>query len=308
MKGIDVTLMFVTCMAILSCSSMDNGHRLDLPLGSDGQFYTVSDGTKIFTYTFLPNNEYSKTVYILSGITGINHNREMDIINTLSGGTNRIVVIHPRGTGYSDGKRGDTNDFKAILDDYIEIINSDKKSGSRILFGHSMSTAMAIGISSRVENLSGIILVNPPVKLKSSEGMTPGVGEYIKYAFYYIFALHTPIVNMAGNPELIKNPDERKESEERNNDPLLVKYFSMYCMFESKKLMDSMPEMAKACKQPLLLVYGKEDSIIEKEGCDLLYNNWVSSKKTFVCIEDGPHGKLTVIKAQEQIRDWIAGL
>ena len=50
-----------------------------------------------------------------------------------------------------------------------------------------------------------------------------------------IFARHKPIVNMAGGPSLIENEEDRKESEQRINDPLLVKHFSMYMMMESKK-------------------------------------------------------------------------
>ena len=87
---------------------------------------------------------------------------------------------------------GDVRDFDKILADYLAVINHDDRSGKRFLFGHSMSTAMAVAIAGRVRDLSGIVLVNPPLRRKSSAGMTPTTGEYIKYALYYIFrAAHT---------------------------------------------------------------------------------------------------------------------
>ena len=100
-------LLIIFTTGLRSCERMKN---FDRPLPADeseGIFHTVSDGTKIFVHTYIPKDEVSATVFILSGITGINHNSEKDIIEALSGGNNRVVVIHPRGTGYSEGKRGD---------------------------------------------------------------------------------------------------------------------------------------------------------------------------------------------------------
>ena len=261
----------------------------------------MADGTRLYVYSCSPNDKYERTVYVLSGITGINHRREMDLVRALSGAENRVVVIHPRGTGYSDGRRGDVGDFDKILADYLAVINHDDGGGKRFLFGHSMSTAMAIAIAGQVRNLAGIVLVNPPIRRKSSDGMTPTLGEYIKYAIYYILAPHTPIVNMAGDPGRIKNTEERQEAEARSSDPLLVKHFSLYCMMNSKKLMDAMVEKSKQCATPLLLLYGTADSLVDKSGCDELFAAWKDGRKIYLLIEQGPHGKLTVLKAQGAI-------
>ncbi len=76
-------------------------------MNETGTFITVKDGIKIFVYEFIPVSDFKNTIYIISGITGINHKSEKDIIELLSNNENRVVVIHPRGTGYSEGKRGD---------------------------------------------------------------------------------------------------------------------------------------------------------------------------------------------------------
>jgi alpha-beta hydrolase superfamily lysophospholipase len=305
--GLSLVVLAIFTFLLRSCGGMKNPPQPAAPADANGRFQPMPDGTRIFVFTYSPNENYQRTIYILAGITGINHLRETDLIQALSGGENRIVIIHPRGTGYSDGPRGDVRDFDKILTDYLAVINHDDRSGKRFFFGHSMSTAMAVAIAGQVRGLAGIVLVNPPIWRKSSAGMTPTLGEYIKYALYYILAPHTPIVNMAGEPGRIKNAEERKEAEERDNDPLLVKYFSLYCMMNSKKLMDALVEKSKHCDIPLLLVYGTADSLVDKSGCDELYASWKGARKKYLLIEQGPHGKLTVLKAQATIRDWIKG-
>ena len=218
------------------------------------------------------------------------------------------MVLHPRGTGYSEGTRGDPTPLDDVVDDAVAIIAADAESGERILFGHSMSTAMAVAVAPRTERLSGVVLVNPPVAMKASRGMTPRWFEYLKYAAYMVFAPHVPVVNMAGDPASIEDPEERADAEARQDDPLLVRYFSMSCMLASKRLMDSMVERARKIEAPLLLVYGTKDSIVERSGCDRLLEAWACKDKRLLTIEGGPHGKRTVLEAAPAIRVWMSAL
>lgn len=289
--------------------------NLDRPLPaheSEGIFHNTTDGTKIFVYTHLPKGEVIASVYIISGITGINHNSEKDLIEALSAEKDRVVVIHPRGTGYSEGKRGDIEDFSKFLDDYAEIINNDLSSGvssgKMILFGHSMSTAVVLHIAEKTNRIDGAILVNPPFKMKTAKGMSPSLRDYFNYAFHYAFAPHKPIVNMAGNPSLIEDEAERLEAEARGRDPLLVKYFSLYYMNKTQKMMADMVKKAQKADYPLLLIYGSKDSIVEKSGCDELFAAWKNPRKQYLVVENGPHGKLTVLKAAAKIQEWIPAL
>ena len=88
-----------------------------------------------------------------------------------------------------------------------------------------MSCAIAIKVAGELQKTDGLILVNPPYKLKSAKGMSPGFGDYLKYIGYYIFAPHVPVVNMAGDPSAIENEADRRESEDRNNDSASGKIF-----------------------------------------------------------------------------------
>ena len=55
----------------------------------------------------------------------------------------------------------------------------------------------------------------------------------------------------------------------------------------------------------LFVSYGTADSLVDKSGVDELYAAWKDGRKKYLLIEQGPHGKLTVLKAQGAIRDWI---
>ena len=280
--------------------------------GEAGTFMTVRDGTEIFVYEFVPGSHFKNTVYIVSGITGINHKNEKEIIGLLSNNKNRVVLIHPRGTGYSGGKRGDNKDLSDFIGDYVEIIKGDKyfQDGNRkiILYGHSMACAVALKVAGELQKKDGVILVNPPYNLRSAKGMTPGIGDYLRYIGYFLFAPHVPVVNMAGDPATIENAADREESESRNNDPLLVKYISMHYMNESKKIMDEMVENAKEADYPLLLLYGENDMIVDKAGCDKIFTAWKNPDKNYELISGASHGKSTVVKGAEIIIKWMESI
>lgn len=289
---------------------MKNFDKPEIIDKNEGHFVKVRDGLQLFVYDYQPIENYNSTIFIISGITGINHNSEKELIDVLSNNENRVVVIHPRGTGYSDGLRGDISNFEDFINDYSEIISSDKDYGLKqhqvFLFGHSMSGAILLAAADSLQNIAGAILVNPPFIRKEAKGMSPSFGQHVKYAGYYLFAKHTPIVNMVGDPSEIVNEEDRKESELRINDPFLVKYFSIYMMMESKKVMDLMIDYSKTANYPLLLIYGEKDNIVDKKGCDQIFENWKSTDKQFVLVENGAHGKLTVILSKDIIYKWMS--
>lgn len=301
--------LIIIYLTLLACSPMKNLEKPDVPGETSGSFFLTNEGCKLFVYDYQPIENYHSTIFVISGISGINHHVEMDVIEQLSNNKIRIVVMHPRGTGYSDGKSGDMANFSDFTNDYIELIMSDKDYYSKqhkiLLFGHSMSTAVFLSVAAKLDHVDGAILVNPPYLLKKGIGMSPDYSEYVKYAWFYFFNRHQPIVNMAGDPIQIENEEDRKESLARNNDPLLVRYFSMHMMMESRKLMKSMIGYAKTANYPLLLIYGEKDNIVDKKGCTAIFLAWKCEQKKFESISNGSHGKSTVLLAIDDINRWI---
>lgn len=328
------TLLLGGCLMILcSCAGLQNppkpAVREKLPVGGSEKIIPADDGTGIYVYKYVPSENRRATIYLTSGITGINHIQEHDVIEMLSSaaGGCRVVVIHPRGTGYSGGTRGDIRNFDRFINDYADIIRADIADNGNMpffLFGHSMSSALCLELAVRLHkasvdevysdelrrsevhrNAAGVIIVNPPYKLKKAEGMTPGISDFIKYAGYSVFAPHVPIVDMGGDPSLIKNEDEKQEALRRRADPLITRYFSMHMMMESRKMMSSMNQNAQKAESPLLLLYGTADGLVDRKGCEQIFSSWKSKDKIFLEVENGPHGKATVIMAADRIRGWI---
>jgi alpha-beta hydrolase superfamily lysophospholipase len=168
-----------------------------------------------------------------------------------------------------------------------------------------MSTSVLLAAAEHLENIAGAILVNPPFIQKKAKGMSPCFFQYIKYAWYYLFAKHKPIVNMAGNPSKIENEEDRIDAEAKVNDTLLVKYFSINYMSQVRKIMKATLRFCRKANYPLLLIYGMKDNIVDKKGCDLIFKNWKHTNKEYKLIENGSHGKLTVVLAKEIINKWI---
>jgi len=70
--------------------------NFDRPIPADneeGSFITVRDGIEIFVYEYVPSGDFNNTIYIVSGITGINHKSEKDIIERLTNNENRWEII-----------------------------------------------------------------------------------------------------------------------------------------------------------------------------------------------------------------------
>ena len=61
-------------------------------------------------------------------------------------------------------------------------------------------------------------------------------------------------------------------------------------------------------KEGSFLIYGMKDSIVDKKGCDLMYENWKYKNKKYKLIENGSHGKSTVLLAKDIINDWVKSL
>jgi hypothetical protein len=51
-----------------------------------------------------------------------------------------------------------------------------------------------------------------------------------------------------------------------------------------------------------------KDSIVDKTGCDLIFKNWKHPNKVYKLIENGSHGKSTVLLAKDIINTWVKNL
>lgn len=77
-------LTLLILLLFYSCTSMKNFNKPEIIDKSEGHFFKVRDGLQLFIYDYIPIENYNSTIFIISGITGINHKSEKDIIELLS--------------------------------------------------------------------------------------------------------------------------------------------------------------------------------------------------------------------------------
>ncbi len=271
------------------------------------EYFMTQDGLRLYYSKYLPDTIQGIVIYI-TGITGLDSEEQIEFIDTLRAHNFGSYFLHPRGTGYSGGRRGDEN-IERFLSDYQAFAENLRKRYPTLpffLFGHSMSGAFAIDIAVlNPKSYSGVIVINPAYKYKQSKGAGPGLGDYVKYAFYYLFAPAALVVDMTGDSALVEHPEDAKETASRMNDSLVVKKFSMRYMAASKGIMNRCVGNAKKLDLPLLLIHGEKDEIIDQSGHYEIFKNWRSKDKTMIEVKDGGHGYHVVLWSLDKIAAWL---
>ena len=222
------------------------------------------------------------------------------------------AVLHPRGSGYSSGLRGDIEDYALFLGDYEAFLaRLRERFAGRPLFllGHSAGAAFALHVAAKAKvkaPLAGVVLVNPAYKLIYSEGMGPSFGDYFVYGANFLFRSSALTVDMNSRPELVKNDLDREEALAMQRDPLVVRYFSMRTMSEQGKVMGQCAENIAKVDAPVLLVQGAGDGLVDPKGNDELVAAAKSADKRKVVAPGGGHGSSAVETMIVPIVGWLS--
>ncbi|MBL8923951.1 MAG: alpha/beta fold hydrolase [Myxococcaceae bacterium] len=218
------------------------------------------------------------------------------------------AVFHPRGAGYSDGLRGDTDDFEAVLADYRRFLDelARRAPGALFLFGHSAGAAFALEAAATTSvPLAGVVLVNPAFKLKAGEGMTPSFGDYLVFAGNMVFRPAALTVDMNSRPDAIAFAPDRDEGRALQADPLVVRYFSMRQLLAQKQVMDRCADNAARVTAPLLLIEGAHDALVDPTGNVELLARAKTRDKVRLVAPDGGHGSSAVESMVSELMEWI---
>lgn len=299
--------MQTTAILLLCITGIGSNAGSSLLPDTNSGCFTSQDGLTLYYSRYLPYAIRGVVVYV-TGITGLDSGVQTEFIDSLLAIGIGVYFLHPRGTGFSQGRRGDENIERFLSDyqDFADTLSVWHPEVPLFLFGHSMSGAFAIEIAARNSSTyAGIIAVNPAYKYKQNKGTGPQFGDYVKYAFYYIFAPGALVVDMAGDSSPIEHPEDAKETASRMKNNLVVKKFSMRYMAASKRIMNKCIIDARTLDLPLLLIYGEKDEIIEQSGHIELYDNWKSRDKTIIEVKDGGHGYHVVVWSLAKITDWF---
>jgi alpha-beta hydrolase superfamily lysophospholipase len=245
-------------------------------------------------------------VLYVAGITGLGADSQPEFVSALVGRGLDVRFLHPRGTGYSDGPRGDISDLESYLGDYRECARAIAPPGTPIVVvGHSLGGVFALRVAAGLPQAAGVVLINPAHRFADNPGSSPTFLQYVAYATWMVATPSDRVVDMGGRPEAIEHPDDRAEALRRREDPLVVRWFSLRAMVAAKRVMDGTLVDAARCRCPLLLVDGDADRVVDRAGHADLLDAYGGAEKTRLTIAGGGHGYRTVVEAMPAIARWV---
>jgi alpha-beta hydrolase superfamily lysophospholipase len=219
------------------------------------------------------------------------------------------ATIHPRGTGFSDGLRGDLDDYRRFLADLqLGLTRLHERFPGRcvFLFGHSAGATLALHVAATTQvPLAGVVLVNPAYKLKASEGLTPSFTDYVTYAFNLVFRRSALTVDMNSNPKALKNAADREEGFAMQRDPLVVRSFSMRYLLAQREVMNASATNVATLHVPLVLVQGADDALVDPQGNDEILSAAKTPDAVKLIAERGGHGASAVETMAAPLVDWL---
>lgn len=217
------------------------------------------------------------------------------------------AVMHPRGSGFSDGTRGDLDDPTLLRDDDERFLARLAARFARVfLLGHSAGAATALELAAAAPPaLAGLVLVNPAWKLRYAEGMGPSFRDYVVFAGNAIFRRSALSVDMNRAPQRIAFAPDRAEALAMQRDPLVVRYFSLRYLWAQRRVMKRCPRNLAASRAPLLLVHGAHDVLVDPASYAELLAIAKSPDKHELLAPEGGHGSSAVETVVEPLIAWF---
>lgn len=220
-----------------------------------------------------------------------------------------VTLMHPRGTGFSPGRRGDVEDFQAFLSDYASFRNEIERRCQALpvfLLGHSAGAAFAAHVAATTGlPIAGLVLVNAAYRFRHAPGLTPTWRQYVAYAANLLIRPSAPVVDMNSRPVDVGFEPDREEALVMQRDPVVVRRFSMRMLLAQKRVMDHLPGNVAALAAPVLILEGAHDALVDPVGNDLLLARATAVGSAKLVAPDGGHGSSAVDTAVEPLVRWL---
>lgn len=280
-----------------------------LPPPAHATWRITADGVRLYTSIRLPAGEPVGIVYLVLGPECGAAPPYPALTAALLEAGFAVALLHPRGTGRSDGRRGDVDDVARFVDDHrLGLADLRARFGARPLFllGQSVGAAYALELAAHTDvPPSGLVLVNPAYKLLAAEGMTPTWRDLLTFAVNAVFRPAVPTVDMNRRPSAIRHPEDRAEAEAMQADPLVVRFFSLRLLWGQRRIMRRCPRNAAATSSPLLIVEGARDVLVDPRGTAEILAAAVGTDKALIVASEGGHGASAVETQVRPIVDWL---
>lgn len=289
-----------------SCASWPRLTTPPLPPPPGTAFIVSRDGTRL--YSSVEGEARRGIVWFVLGPEIASTPLLPRLTNALHDAGFATAVLHPRGAGYSDGLRGHVDDFSLILEDNQRFLETLSARSPRVfLLGASAGGAFALELAAQSSaSVTGLVLVNPAWKLRSSPGMTPTIGDYFTFAANAVFRPSALTVDMNSKPEGVEFEPDRVEALALQADPFVVRYFSMRYLMQQAAVMDRCGVNVERVNAPLLIVQGAHDALVDPAGNDELLLRAASKDKTKHVASEGGHGPSAIETSVDVIVQWLS--
>lgn len=290
----------------VACASYPRLTRPPLPAPADAEWLDGGD-VRLFVHAEGPA-EPSAVVWFVQGAECHGAPPYPSLREALTDAGVASAFVHLRGTGYSDGLRGDVDRFELLFDDLRRFAAwLDARWPQRPVFvlGHSAGATFALELVAGGFEPAGLVLVNPAFRLQASPGMAPTFGDYLAFMGNAVFRPAALTVDMNSRPEAVRHDGDRVEGQALQADPLVVRYFSMRFMAAQKAVMDRSAENVAKVRAPLLLIQGEQDALVDPKGNDELLAKAGSADRVRHLAPDAGHGSTAVEASVDVIVRWV---
>ncbi|MBT3323316.1 MAG: alpha/beta hydrolase [Anaerolineae bacterium] len=222
------------------------------------------DGLNLFAHAFPSPNPPKAIICMVHG-HGEHIERYAHLAAALNDAGYTFVGFDHRGHGQSEGARGHTPTYEALLDDievFLAEIEEDYPDVPRILYGHSMGGNLVLNYALRRKpDIKGIISTSPWIKLAfEPPAIQVFLGKLMDKIYpSFIQASGLETTSLSRDPEVVRAYEEDSLVHDKISARLFVgMYESGFWALEN----------AAEFPMPLLLVHGSEDKITSAKGSE----------------------------------------
>lgn len=269
---------------------------------SEFEFKTF-DGLSLFGQSWQPEDQPRAVVCLVHGL-GEHGGRYIHVADSLIQAGYTLISFDLRGHGKSEGPRGHTPSYEALMKDIsslLEVVNKQFPQLSSFLYGHSLGGNLVLNhILRRQPQLKGVIVTGPWLRLSfEPPAFKIALGKITNYiwpSFSQKSGLNTK--DLSHVPEVVYAYE---------NDPLAHDNISARMFIGIYQSGQWALEHASEFSLPLLLMHGGDDKIISVKA-----SREFANKKTKNCtlkIWDGLYHEIHNEPEKEEVFkfliDWL---
>jgi len=269
---------------------------------SEFKFKTF-DGLSLFAQSWQPKNQTKAVVCLVHGM-GEHSGRYSHVADQITQAGYSLIAFDLRGHGQSEGPRGHTPSYEALLQDIsslLEVANKKFPQLPSFLYGHSLGGNLVLNyVLRRQSHLKGVIATDPWFRLAFEPPrfkiILAQITNYIWPSFSQKNGLDTKVLSR--DPEVVRTYE---------NDQLVHDHISARMFIGVYQAGQWALEHASEFSLPILLMHGGDDKIISIKA-----SHEFANKKTKDCtlkIWDGLYHEIHNEPEKEEVFkffiDWL---